>query len=314
MFVYAKNARLSYIVKYVMNLKIWVKKRKIHYLVFLQVVLNHIWPHCTLQVFFILLNDILHQWYPVKQLRNGMTGGQLLHLYLKLHPLGQCIENPGKNPTHAASLVANPCENVCIPVKQQKGVILFVVKQLSLFSACDDTWCSFSWTTGMRVSSSVHWVSMRARSERSTTVSTFFRRSSWLPSVTTELFKLDFPSTSFENSWDEQRCAKISFWCYIWSSLHMTDYYYSENHYICFGWAPWTQSHRVLFIKGLNVILWFLFLSLFLSIHIQIHASKMHVFVYVYFWNCPWPAGIYLLNYLTWTVDIDIVTVSEVMI
>lgn len=86
----------------------------------------------------------------------------------------------------------------------ERGVILFAPEQLSLFSraACDDTWCSFSWTTGMRVSSSVHWLSMRAKSVRSTTVSTFFRRSSWLPSVITELFRLDFPSTSFENSWD----------------------------------------------------------------------------------------------------------------
>lgn len=88
----------------------------------------------------------------------------------------------------------------------ERGVILFAPEQLSLFSqaACDDTWCSFSWTTGMRVSSSVHWLSMRAKSVRSTTVSTFFRRSSWLPSVITELFRLDFPSTSFENSWGGQ--------------------------------------------------------------------------------------------------------------
>lgn len=63
----------------------------------------------------------------------------------------------------------------------------------------------------MRVSSSAHWVSMRARSDRSTTVSTFFRRSSWFPSVTTEVFRLDLPSTSFENSCDKQWIAQHNY-------------------------------------------------------------------------------------------------------
>lgn len=35
-------------------------------------------------------------------------------------------------------------------------VIEFVVKLLSHSVASDGTWCSFSWTTGMRVRSSVH--------------------------------------------------------------------------------------------------------------------------------------------------------------
>lgn len=123
---------------------------------------------------------------------------------------------------------ATPCENNCIPVKKQ-----FILKKLSIFSACDDTWCSFSWTTGIRVSSSVHWVSMRARSDRSTTVSTFFRRSSWLPSVTTELFRLDFPSTSFENSYEGQFKESLQD-------------YYNNIKSIMFGWAASPHRNRSL--------------------------------------------------------------------
>lgn len=118
------------------------------------------------------------------------------------HPLDQLIIHSGNS-----QFEGSPVWNLVYRSEAaERGVILFAPEQLSLFSqaACDDTWCSFSWTTGMRVSSSVHWLSMRAKSVRSTTVSTFFRRSSWLPSVITELFRLDIPSTSFENSWDGQ--------------------------------------------------------------------------------------------------------------
>lgn len=124
----------------------------------------------------------------------------------KLNPLDHQIRHPGRQKPTCCQSEGNLVWKHLYMSEAAERVILFAVEQLSLFSLadCDHTWCSFSWTTGMRVSSSVHWVSMRARSDRSTTVSTFFRRSSWLPSVTTELFRLDLPSTSFENSWDRR--------------------------------------------------------------------------------------------------------------
>lgn len=135
------------------------------HLVSLQVVLNDGGAHGALQVLLVLLQHRLYQGDPVEELGDGVLRGQLLHLDL------QEEQSVSRRPGGSAHIRAG-----------------------------EGTWCSFSWTTGMRVRSSAHCASMRASSERRSPVSTFFRRSSWFPSETTALFRPDFPSTSLENS------------------------------------------------------------------------------------------------------------------
>lgn len=76
----------------------------------------------------------------------------------------------------------------------------FQINQLYL-----GTWWSFSCTTGMLVSRSVHWLSMRDSSARRAAVSTFFSRRSWFPVLMTDDFREDLASTSLENSLKKQK-------------------------------------------------------------------------------------------------------------
>lgn len=72
-------------------------------------------------------------------------------------------------------------------------------------SCCSHTWCSFSCTTGIRVNSSAHWVSIWPSAVLRPAVSTLFNRRSWLPVLSTDERKDDFASTSLENSYQKQK-------------------------------------------------------------------------------------------------------------
>lgn len=108
-----------------------------------------------------------------------MTGWQLLHLQLLI--------------TIWILRSAYTCE----PVHYLHTVI---IRWGSAICPTQHTWCSFSWTTGIRVRRSAHCVSTWAKFALSAAVSTFFNRSSWFPWLWTEARKEDLASTSLENS------------------------------------------------------------------------------------------------------------------